>query len=236
MTNLPPEANNPQNGAAGQVPPQQPQVPQQPPAQQPQVPQQQPPVQPPQAPQQPPAQPQYQAPPAGAYQQQPPQGYPGYPPQGQPGYAQPGQPGQPGYPPPGQPGYGQPQPGYAQPAPSNPADSITLNYWLSVFFSWIPALIFYMIEKDKGDPRARYFHAANLNFSLIRVAAAIVLVILYIILAVALPWYMWWIPNLIMWLGNLAMLVLHAIAAFSASDNYRDGKKPNFIFNFDLVK
>lgn len=221
MTNLPPEANDAQSGAGGQVPPQQPQQPAQPPHQTP--------------PAQGQPQPGYQQPAPGY--QQPPQGYPQQP--AQPGYAQPGQP-QYGQPAPGQPQYGQPgqpgQPGYGAPAPTAPADSLTLNYWLSVFFSWIPALIFFLIEKDKGDPRARYFHAANLNFSLLRVGVGIVLAILYAILIAIMPWYLWWVATLIMWLGNIATAVLHAIAAFSVMDNYRAGKKPNFVFNIDMVK
>src|SRR5690606_29848618 len=46
-------------------------------------------------------------------------------------------------------------------------NTITLNYWLSVFFAWLPALIFWMIEKDKGNARATAFHVSNFNFSLL---------------------------------------------------------------------
>lgn len=52
-----------------------------------------------------------------------------------------------------------PQVAPAEPAtPGAPVDSalsnLTLNYWLSVFFTWLPALIFWLIEKDKGNQRA----------------------------------------------------------------------------------
>lgn len=206
MTSTPPEAHEPQGTPGEQAPADA----------APAAPQYSPPEQPqyapPQQPQYPtPEQPQYQAPPAGAYQQPP-------------GYAPP-----PGY-------QQQPQPGYGQPAATDPASTITLNYWLSVFFAWIPALIFYMMERDKGNPQARYFHAANLNFALIRTAAAIVLSILLGILLVALPWGMWWLAYLIMWAGNIALAVLHGIAALSAGENYKKGGRPAFPFNFDLVK
>lgn len=99
----------------------------------------------------------------GAPYGQPAPGY-GQPPQGAP-Y------GQPGY---GQPGYGQPagapygaQAGYGAPVQSN----ITLNLWLSVFFSWVPALIFYLVEKDKVAPHYQRANAANLNYQLIVVIA-----------------------------------------------------------------
>lgn len=107
--------------------------------------------------------------PAPGYGQQPPQGAPAY---GQPapGYGQ--QPPQGGaY---GQPGYGAPaagapygQPGYGAPVQSN----ITLNLWLSVFFSWVPALIFFLIEKDKVAPNYQRANAANLNYQIIVVIA-----------------------------------------------------------------
>ncbi|WP_217183551.1 DUF4870 domain-containing protein [Streptomyces sp. AC495_CC817] len=105
-----------------------------------------------------------------------------------PGYGQPAQPapGAPAYgqPAPGygqpqgapygqQPGYGAPagapygQPGYGAPVQSN----ITLNLWLSVFFSWVPALIFFLIEKDKVAPNYQRANAANLNYQLIVVIA-----------------------------------------------------------------
>jgi len=193
MTTLPPEANNEQNPADGQVPPQAP--PYQPPLGNPQAAPEQPPAG---GYQQPPAG-GYQPPPAGAYQQ-PPQGYPQ-------------------------------QPGYApQGAPTDPANTITLNYWLSVFFTWIPALIFYIIEKDKGDQRANAFHVANLNFSLLRTGLAIVAVILGLI-----P-FIGWILGLIVWLAYLASFVFHIIAAVSAPDNYRQGKEPGFIFNLPIIK
>ncbi|WP_158685396.1 DUF4870 domain-containing protein [Microbacterium halophytorum] len=128
-----------------------------------------------------------QAPPPPAPPQAPP-AQPGQPPQyGAPqqpgGYQQPPQYGQqPPYAGQQPPQYG--QPAYGQPYPGTQPGNITANVWLSVFFSWIPALIFYLVEKDTVTPVARKAAADNLNFQLIRtiaiMAAAILLLIPYL--------------------------------------------------------
>ncbi len=74
------------------------------------------------------------------------------------------------------PQYGAPQYGAPQ-TPMGPAgyplvtqqelSDITLNLWLSVFFGWIPALIFYVIRRDTATPLARKAYADNLNFQLV---------------------------------------------------------------------
>ncbi|KKI16297.1 MULTISPECIES: DUF4870 domain-containing protein [unclassified Leucobacter] len=221
MTTLPPEANDgqqgPENGSGAAVPP---------PAGAP--------VPPPAAPPVPPVAP--QVPPAAAPQA--PQVPPVAP---QPGYAAP----QPGYAAPQQPGYAAPQaggyqtpppagggyqqPGYAQPV-ADPVSNITLNYWLSVFFSWIPALIFFLIEKDKGNPQARAYHAANLNFSLLRVMVIVATWILGVI-----P-YLGWVLAPLLGIGSIVLFVFHIIAAVKAPENYRTGQQPGFLFNIPLVK
>ncbi len=160
----------------------------------------------PQAPTTPPAAP---APPTGAPQQ----------PQYQ---APPQQPQQPQYQAP-------PQAGYQQPV-ADPVSNITLNYWLSVFFTWIPALIFFLIEKDKGNQQAYAFHRDNLNFSLLRVGVMIATYILMII-----P-YIGWVLGILLWIGSLVLFVFHIIAAVKAPDGYRRGGRPEFIFNIPLVK
>jgi uncharacterized membrane protein len=166
---------------------------------------------PPVAPQPPavePQQPQYQAPPPQQPQYQAP-----------PAGAQ--------VPPPG--GYQQPQPGYAQPV-ADPVSNITLNYWLSVFFTWIPALIFFLIEKDKGNQQAYAFHRDNLNFSLLRVG---VVVATYILLVIP---YIGWLLAIVLWIGSLVLFIFHILAAVKAPDAYRRGGQPEFIFNIPLVK
>ena len=205
MTTLPPEGQDGQ-ATGGQPAPDQPEA-QTPPPAAPQAPQ------PPVPPQQP-AQPQYQTPPPAA--QVPPAGGYQAPPAG--GYQTP------------PPGAGQvPPQGYAQPA-TDPASTITLNYWLSVFFTWIPALIFYIIEKDKGNAQAYAYHRDNLNFSLLRV---MVVVATYILMLIP---YVGWILGAILWIGSVVLFVFHIIAAVKAPDAYRRGEQPGFIFNIPLVK
>ena len=142
----------------------------------------------------------------------------------QPGYGQQGYgaPQQPGYP---QQGYA--QPGYQQAPAADPASNLTLNYWLSVFFIWLPALIFFLIEKDRANPQVRALHAANLNFSLLRTGFYLV------------GWVLAFIPilgALVYWAGIITLFVFHIIAATKVTNAYRAGQGDPFIFNIPLVK
>ncbi len=149
--------------------------------------------------------PQHQAPPAGGYQQPPAGGYQQAPPAG--GYQQPA--------------------GAADPA----VNAITLNYWLSVFFTWLPALIFWLIEKDKGNARATAFHVSNFNFSLLRTGLLVVSWIFGLI-----P-YVGWILAILLWLAHIVLFVFHIMAAVKAADNYKNGGSTDpFIFNIPLIK
>lgn len=105
------------------------------------------PSEPPQQPPVPPAQPPFGAP------------------QGQPSY---------GPPQPGAPQYGAPQ--YAAPQPMNPADEklwATLVHVGGIFFSFLPALIGYLVLKDRG-PFVRAHTATALNFQLTLLIAYLV--------------------------------------------------------------
>lgn len=163
-----------------------------------------------------------------------------------PGYAAPQQPGFPPQAPPAPPappapGYGAPQQGYAQPgngqpgynqgAPvSDPMSNLTLNYWLSVVFAWLPALIFYIIEKDKGNAQSRALHTANLNFSLLRTGVALVGSIF-----AGIP-VLGWLILLVAVIANIGLFVLHIIAATKVQEAYRAGQPDPFMFNIPLVK
>lgn len=153
--------------------------------------------------------------------------------------AQPAAPQQPQYqtPPQQQPGgYATPPPqaGYAQQPVSDPLSNITLNYWLSVFFNWLPALIFFLIEKDKGNPQARAYHVDNLNFSLLRVMSGVATGILLVPLAL-IP-YVGGLLAFALWAANIVLFVFHIMAAAKASEAFRRGEKPPFIFNLPMVK
>lgn len=134
-----------------------------------------------------------------------------------------------------QPSGGQVPPGgyqqqYAQQPVADPVSNITLNYWLSVFFTWIPALIFFIVEKDKGNRQAYDYHRDNLNFSLLRVGVVIATYILVMI-----P-YLGWILAILLWIGSVVLFVFHIMAAAKAPEAFRRGEKPPFIFNIPLVK
>lgn len=168
----------------------------------------------PQFPQQPPA----AAPQAPQYPQQP-NAYPQAP--QQPQYQQP-YPAAGGHQPPPVGGYQQPY----QAAPANSGSTVTLNYWLSVFFTWVPALIFFLVERGK-NPLADEHHRANLNFSLLRVFVSIG------------GWILSFIPFLggfLFFLAWAALFVLHIIAAIKGPEAFRNGQTYRFPLNISLIK
>ncbi|UTX52979.1 DUF4870 domain-containing protein [Leucobacter aridicollis] len=224
MTTLPPEDNEQVPGTVGDpsaTPPVDPSAPAAAPdAQQPTPPASFPEPQQPAAPQQPGAP---TPPPGYGAPQQPGYGAPGQPAYGapQPGY---GAPQQPGYGAPQQPGYGyyQPQQGQQDPLPN-----LTASYWLSVFFLFIPALIFYLIESPRATPQVRALHAANLNFSLLRSALFV------------LGWILTIVPILgpmLLGLAHLAGFIFHIMAAAKLNETYRSGGGDPFLFNIPMVK
>ena len=164
------------------------------------VPPQQPQGQQQPTPPQPPQQPQSQPTPPPAPQQQPPQGYPQ-----------------------------QPQGGYQQPAYGPPADNsnLQLNLWLSVFFAWLPALIFFLIEKDKVDPATRKAVADNLNFQLIRTIAMVAALLII------------WIPILgqLLYIGvAIAGLVIAIMHAVKVPPQVQTGQYATFMVTPSWVK
>ncbi len=141
------------------------------------------------------------------------QPYPGY--GQQPGYYQPN-PGQ------FQPGYGQLQPaGYAQRPVygqyTMPGSNLALNYWLSALFGWLPALIFYLVDKDKA-PLLDYHIKENLNFQLTRLLVIMVTYILGIVTLVLL------LAVFVVVIGAFVIAVIAAINGpreFAAGRPYR---------------
>lgn len=114
---------------------------------------------------------------------------------------------------------------------ANPVGTLQLNYWLSAFFMWLPALIFWLLEKDKGDQRATALHVENLNFSLVRTAIVIVSGLLG-----SVP-YVGWVIVVIGWLVGIVFFVFHVIAAAKIANLYSAGAASRpFIFNIPLVK
>ncbi|MFC0582206.1 DUF4870 domain-containing protein [Micrococcoides hystricis] len=168
----------------------------------------------------------------------------GYP-QQQSGYSQAGYQQQQGYQQPGQPG-AYPQYAGATPAQDQYRGQILLNYWLSVFFSVIPALIFYFMNKDNVPEIVRKSHANNLNFQILRAGVMIILVIgLFATMstftydAYGMPSgsiAMFSILNIVYMIWGFGTLIICIIAAATAGGKYDRGEPANYIFNIPMVK
>lgn len=141
--------------------------------------------------------------------------------QPQPGYGQPQQ-GAPGYGAPAGAPYGA-QPAYAG-APVQP--NITINLWLTVFFGWIPALIFFLIEKGKVPANYDRANAANLNFQIvIAIAYAACVVLSFVVIGAFL------IP-----LVSLAQLIIGIIHAVNVPNQLAAGQEGKFYLAPNWVK
>lgn len=127
-------------------------------------------------------------------------------------------------PPAGQnPQYGAPQPGIPQQNPA--ADRLVLNYWLSVFFQWIPALIFFFLDRGK-DARQDSFNRKNLIFSLVRTAVGVVASSLT--LPALLNGETSAFGSLLGLVGTV-LFVFHIVASISVKERYNTGGEPNFV-------
>lgn len=115
-------------------------------------------------------------------------------------------------------------------AGANPVGTLQLNYWLSAFFMWLPALIFWILEKDKGDRRATALHVANLNFSLLRTAIVIATGVLGAIPEIG------WILVMLGWLVGFVLFVFHVIAATKIPRAYAETATEPFILNVPMIK
>lgn len=146
-------------------------------------------------------------PPQGSYQQAP---Y-GAPPPPPGAYAQPGQYQQAGY-------------------PDGGFQNLQINLWLSVFFSWIPALIFYLIDKDKTTDPIRRANIDNFNFQLIRLIVGLAAWVLALIPFVG------WILALILWLASVALFVIAIVHAVQVPNAIRNGQPARYIFTVNWVK
>lgn len=112
------------------------------------------------------------------------------------------------------------------PQPGQIADDslqrIQLNGWLSAFFGIIPALIFFVIDKERSNPLVRDFHQQTLNFSIIR---AIIGLLAFI------PVIGWVIGVL----GGIVCFVIAIMAAVKAPDEYQAGRAYKYRINFAFV-
>lgn len=183
---------------------------------------------------------------AGSPVPPPPAGQPGPAHGGHPAPPQPGQPvygaPQPGYAAPPQPPYGAPQqppygaaqPGYGAPAGApygyggQVQSNITLNLWLSVFFGWIPALIFFLMEKDKVAPAYHRANAKNLNYQLIVVIAYAAVGVLTVVT--------FGIAGLLYFLLPIGQLIIGIMHAINVPNQLAAGQEGKFYLAPDWVK
>ena len=154
----------------------------------------------------------------------------GYPPQGQDPYGQQqpyqdpyGQQPQYGQ----QPGYGA-APGYYGAAAPLQQSNITANLWLSVFFSWVPALIFFLVEKDKVAPNYQRANAANLNYQIIVVIAYAAVGLLTIVT--------FGIAAFLYALLPIAQLIIGIIHAINVPTQLQSGQEGKFYLAPNWVK
>lgn len=110
-----------------------------------------------------------------------------------------------------------------------PFQMVQLNYWLSVFFIWIPALIFFLIERGK-DARADAYHRDNLNFALLRTAVLVAGSLLGFI-----PFLGPLLTGLV-WVASVVLFVFHIVAAAKLPQTYRDGAPPAFVINVPFLQ
>lgn len=100
--------------------------------------------------------------------------------------------------------------------------TLQLDYWLSVFFSWIPALIFFLTEKDKN--RLMDEHTKELlNFNITRIIVGAV---------AAVPIIGWIVGGI----GSIVLFVMAILGAMKGPDDYANGRTYQFPLTFRFIK
>jgi uncharacterized membrane protein len=132
------------------------------------------------------------------------------------------------------PGSTPPQPGpYQQPpmaSPDNGFSNLQLNLWLSVFFSWIPALIFWIVDKDKTANPVRKANADNFSFQLLRTGIIVAAWILLFIPVLG------WIIYILALLVELGLFIVAIVNAVNVPKAIKEGQEAKVIFNFGWIK
>ncbi len=101
-------------------------------------------------------------------------------------------------------------------------NTLQLDYWLSVFFSWIPALIFFLTEKDKN--RLMDEHTKELlNFNITRIIVGAF---------TAIPIIGWIVGGI----GSIVLFVMAILGAMSGPDEYANGRTYQFPLTFRFIK
>lgn len=102
------------------------------------------------------------------------------------------------------------------------SNTLQLDYWLSVFFSWIPALIFFLTERGKNqlvDDHTKEL----LNFNITRMIAYAVFII---------PIIGWIIGGI----ASIALFVVATMGALKGTEEYKNGRTYRFPLSFRFIK
>ena len=100
--------------------------------------------------------------------------------------------------------------------------TLQLDYWLSVFFSWIPALIFYLTEKDKNKLMDEHTkELLNFNITRIIVGATMVIPVIGTILG---------------GIASLALFIIAILGAIKGPDEYGNGRLYKFPLAIRFIK
>lgn len=100
--------------------------------------------------------------------------------------------------------------------------ALQLDYWLSVFFSWIPALIFFLTERDKNklvDDHTK--ELLNFNITRIIVGATMVIPVIGTILG---------------GIASLALFVVAILGAIKGPEEYANGRRYQFPLTIRFIK
>ncbi len=101
-------------------------------------------------------------------------------------------------------------------------NTLQLDYWLSVFFSWIPSLIFFLTEKDKNKLMDEHTKEL-LNFNITRVIVGAV---------TAIPFIGWIVGGI----GSIVLFVMAILGAMKGPDDYANGRVYQFPLTFRFIK
>ncbi|MEO7587932.1 MAG: DUF4870 domain-containing protein [Arachnia sp.] len=130
---------------------------------------------------------------------------------------------------------GQPYTGGYSPMPTGPQNpnwlvgpseagrsTLQLDYWLSVFFSWIPSLIFFLTERDKNQLVDEHTKEL-LNFNITRVIVGAV---------TAIPIVGWIVGGI----GSIVLFVMAILGAIKGTEEYGNGRVYRFPLTFRFIK
>lgn len=101
-------------------------------------------------------------------------------------------------------------------------NTIQLDYWLSVFFSWIPSLIFFLTERDKNKLVDEHTKEL-LNFSITRMIVGAFMIV---------PFIGWVIGGI----ASLVLFVMAIMGAMKGPEEYANGRPFQFQYTFRFIK